>query len=924
MGKNSTTRRPGKIRVLYRTDNPTDSVNLSAYFSESAPEIKLKIVNADSELLSESARGKGELDYDLIVLHYPLGWKTFVESYEKSGGELNLEVPLIVVAGQDDEGAAEQIYGAGASEVVIKSDHYLPRLRNAIKNTFERVKLSRELSSLKMKAAADANEVLDQHGTEDGVGEAERKLRELANTIPIPVFETDSDGRITFGNRACIETFGVSEEQVGKSVTPVDFAAPVDLRKARLSLANTLKGKELRPERFMARRKDGRVFPTLVSAAPIIINNRVSGVRGYLIDMSDLDAAQSAVLESEEKFRTLVESSVMGVYIIQDDRFAYVNPAMTRIFAYTQSEFLSLLSIHDVILPEDREKVRTNIRKKIEGEFESIKYDFRCVKKTGETIEVEAFGSRTVFWGRPAIIGTLENITQRREAEEKLRQSEDRYRTLFDETMDVIYISTSSGKMLDINAAGVKLFGVASKDEILNERDISTFYENPADRVRFKEYLATDGFVRDFETKLRRKDGQIINILDSATAVRNERGEIIAYRGILRDITERRRLEEQLLQSQKLESLGQLTSGIAHDFNNVLGGIIGFSELALGKIDESHPVHNYLKRIYSLAERAAKITKQLLAFARRQILTPKDLNFNELIHDLVELLLRPLGEHVEVKFLPGENLRIVHADPSQIEQVIMNLAVNAGDAMPEGGQLTIKTSNAYLDEYYSRAHPEVQPGNYVMVSVSDTGTGIDPAALPRIFEPFFTTKEIGKGTGLGLSVVHGIIRQHGGSVNVYSEVGEGTVFKLYFPALESVTRKASEETEIQQTLHVGTETVLIVEDNVDLREFMVDLLSGSGYTVIVASDGEEGMSAFKERPREISLIITDVMMPKMSGKEMRERIDSEFPGTKFLFISGYTESAVHHGFILDEHVDFLQKPFTAFEFSDRVRKILDR
>ncbi len=906
--------------MLLATGDKVSVESTLLYFSERSPHIHFRVAHSTTEI-SEGVKAG---DLDVVVLDSSLEKEKILESVAILHGEGDRVVPAIVVLDRMHEELTETVLTSGAADVVLKSDYFLPRLRAAIENACERSSLAGEVAALRKRA-----EEPSYHGTlrsqaEEDAAKGEQKFRELADLLPILVFETDERGKLTFANRACIEAFGVTSAKFESGVTPIEFVGPEDAGKAREALARVLEGSSLKPERLNARRAGGAVFPALVSASPIMSGDRPVGVRGFLVDMSNLDAMQSAIQEGEEKFRTLVESSVMGVYIIQDDKFAYVNPAMGRIFGYTQAEFISLDTIFDVIIPSDRDKVRENIRKRIEGEWESVKYTFRCNKKTGEKIDVEVFGSRTVFWGRAAVIGTLEDITQRREAEERLRQSEDRYRTLFDESIDAIYISTPSGRMLDINSAGLRLFGYNSKEELLGEESLETYYENPIERRKFMSVLETEGFVRDFETRLRRKDGQVLAILDSATAVHNGNGEIVAYRGILRDITERKRLEEQLFQSQKLESLGQLTSGIAHDFNNVLGGIIGFAELALGKIDEKNPVYNYLKRIYSLADRAAKITKQLLAFARRQILMPKDINLNSLIHDLIELLPRLMGEHVEISFIPGKDLATIHADPSQIEQVIINLAVNAADAMPDGGRLTIGSTNAFLDEFFCRVHSNVQPGSYVMISVSDTGTGIDPSIVGRIYEPFFTTKDVGRGTGLGLSVVHGIIRQHGGAINVYSEVGKGTTFKLYFPAIARHPNENQQESEKQQILRTGNETILIVEDNEDLREFMQDLLEGSGYSVRLAGDGEEGISEFRKYPREVSLIITDVMMPKMSGKELKESIDLEFPGTKFLFISGYTESVVHHGFVLASQVDFLQKPFSAYQFSDKVRKILDR
>lgn len=640
--------------------------------------------------------------------------------------------------------------------------------------------------------------------------------------------------------------------------------------------------------------------------------------------IAGMSQAETAIRESEEKFRTLVESSLVGVYIIQDGKFVYVNPAMTKIYGYTERELLTLPSVLDVVAEEDRHAVGENIRRRVAREIESLKYDFSSLTKTGKRIRVEVLGSRTMFYGGPAVIGTLEDITERKLAEELLRRSEERYRTLFEESLDAIYVTTPEGKIIDINTAGVRLFGFDSRDEMLALDNVNVLYDDPAEREIVNRRLEANGFIRDKMITVKRRDGSRLSVQDTATVLRDSDGKAVAYRGILRDVTEKKKLEEQLLQSQKLESLGQLTSGIAHDFNNVLGGIIGFTELALGRIRDDHPVNNYLLRIYGLADRAAKITKQLLAFARKQILMPKTLELNRLISDLLDLLGRVLGEQIRITFLPNPGLSTILADPAQVEQVILNLAVNAGDAMPHGGTLKIETSNVVLDEFYCKSHANVKPGEYVQVAVSDTGVGIDPSVLERIFEPFFTTKEIGKGTGLGLSVVHGIIRQHGGTINVYSEIGQGTTFRVYFPAVEKPADKEAAKDGDVKKLRRGDETILVVEDNDDLRDFMQTLLSESGYHVLTAREGEEGIAVFEQHSKDVSLVISDVVMPKVGGRGLKEAVDRLSPEQKFLFISGYTDTTVHHSFILDDRVDYLQKPFTAYELSDRVRKILDR
>ncbi len=904
------------MKVLYVEDNPAD-VDLTKHeLEKSGGNFELEVVGLCREAL-DKLKHKPNYDVALIDLRLPDGDGISILSHIR---KKKFPICVIIITGSGDEETAVAALKAGADDYVTKSRDYHKRLPLIIEKAVKShgVGISSGSKPLRLLYA--------EHNTADAKLTAHH-LKLHAPNILLEVVNSANDALSKFPEQG-----SVSEESHGKDYDVLMFDY-------RLPGMNAL---ELVKEIRDVRRLD---IPIIIvtgqgdeeiaaQAIKVGANDYIVKTSAYLYRLpsalenafrqAELARERAALRESEGKFRNLVESSLVGVYLIQDGKFAYVNPAMAKIFRYAQDELVSMPSILQTIAAEDRGKVLENIRKRVEGEAESIRYEFHGVRKDGEVIDVEVLGSRTIYGGKPAIIGTIEDITERKRAVENLRESEERYRAIFEESLDAIYISTPEGKMLDINSAGVKLFGYNSKEELLSVEDVREYYVDLNEREKFVTKLEASGIIRNFEIKMRRRDGEVLTVLDSANVVRDKNGKVAAYRGILRDITAEKKLEEQLIQSQKLESLGQLTSGIAHDFNNVLGGIIGFSELALGKIEESHPVHNYLMRIYGLADRAAKITKQLLAFARRQILQPKNLDVNELITDFMDLLPRVLGEHVQISFVPDAELKTVRADPSQIEQVLINLAVNAGDAMPNGGKLIIETRNTHLDEFYCRVHTNVQPGEYVMIAVSDTGTGIDESVKQRIFEPFFTTKEVGKGTGLGLSVVHGIIRQHGGSINVYSEAGKGTTFKMYFPAVGHLAESLGHRPTTGANLNRGDETVLVVEDNEELREFIKTLLEESGYSVLTAAEGVEGVGVFEQHSQKISLVITDIMMPKMSGRELRKVIDSRHPGTKFLFISGYTENAVHHGFILDPDVDFLQKPFTVNEFSEKVRNILDR
>jgi PAS domain S-box-containing protein len=424
-----------------------------------------------------------------------------------------------------------------------------------------------------------------------------------------------------------------------------------------------------------------------------------------------------------------------------------------------------------------------------------------------------------------------------------------------------------------------------------------------------------------------KKDGTIIEveITSHLLVFDDRRAELI----LAHDITERNRLEaalleseEQLRQSQKLEAIGQLAGGVAHDFNNLLTAINGYSALALRRLGEEHPIASYLEEIKKAGDRAANLTRQLLAFGRKQLLQPLSLNLNDVVKDMSKMLRRLIGENIDFVAKLSPDLKQIKADPGQVEQVLVNLVVNARDAMPSGGTLTIETANAQLDGAYASKHIGVNPGRYIMLAVSDTGIGMDQGTQLRIFEPFFTTKEKGKGTGLGLSTVYGIVRQSGGNVWVYSEPQHGTSFKIYLPQIDAGVGGDGAPAALS-IIKRGSETVLLVEDEDMVRNLATELLKENGYTVLEASGGEEAIRLCRNHKEPIHLLITDVVMPKMSGKDVARRLQMVHPESRVLFMSGYTDEAiVHHG-IVDSHIAFIQKPFSETALMQKIRDVLD-
>ena len=388
-------------------------------------------------------------------------------------------------------------------------------------------------------------------------------------------------------------------------------------------------------------------------------------------------------------------------------------------------------------------------------------------------------------------------------------------------------------------------------------------------------------------------------------------------------IAERKQLEEQVRQAQKMESLGQLVSGIAHDFNNILAGILGYTDLNLSRVDATHPVYEGLQRTRESTLRAAQMVRQLLAFSRHQVLEPAYVDVNDIVTNLLDFIRKVIGEHIEIVFTPAPNIQTVFADKVQIEQVMMNLCINARDAMPDGGQLFITLQNTMLNKAARQMQTQEQAGTYVEITVRDTGTGMDEQTRERIFEPFFTTKEVGKGTGLGLSTVHGIIGQHKGYINVESTLSKGTSFSIYLPAVDHAPLTAEKELEAEPITQKGTETILLVEDDQDLRELMQDVLQEYGYTVISASNGEEALSFLESTATHVELIVSDMMTPKLGGKDLYKKLEQSGSTTKFLFMSGYLADHLSQDFQLDTDTHFLQKPFDLDELTRKVRIVLE-
>jgi PAS domain S-box-containing protein len=511
-----------------------------------------------------------------------------------------------------------------------------------------------------------------------------------------------------------------------------------------------------------------------------------------------------------------------------------------------------------------------------------------------------------------------------RAVQENLRRSELNFRSLVTNAPYGICRCDSTGKILDVNPAFLAMLGYVTSEELIGQR-IHSFYADTEQWFNLADSLRSSSPFKGVAAEWKRKDGTTTVVRVSGRSVSNGREGGVVFELFAEDVTERRALEQQLRQAQKMEAVGRLAGGIAHDFNNLLMVISGYTEFLLERLGGAPDLRAPAQEIASAAERASSLTRQLLAFSRKQMLAPKIVSLNDVVTENIKMLTRMIGEDIDLVMVPGTNLWSVRADSGQIEQVVMNLAVNARDAMPSGGKLTIETSNVTLDDSYARVHAPLQPGDYVMVAISDTGAGMDSETQSHIFEPFFTTKGP-KGTGLGLSTVYGIIKQSGGYIWVYSELGRGTTFKIYLPRVASTGQAltAPVETTIEhRAVEPGTETVLLVEDEANLRYLARQYLEKQGYKVIEAADGAVAMQIAVAHEGVIHLLLTDVIMPGMNGRELAQRISEIRPNVKILYMSGYTENVVGHNGMLDAGVRLLQKPFNLRDLKSKVREVLD-
>ncbi|HEY3283141.1 MAG TPA: ATP-binding protein [Armatimonadota bacterium] len=638
------------------------------------------------------------------------------------------------------------------------------------------------------------------------------------------------------------------------------------------------------------------------------------------------------MIDSVARLQSIINAAPYGAHLYElteDDRLVFLgaNQSADVILGVDHSQFVgktleeSFPALIETSVPETYRRVART------GEPHQdlqVSYNEQGIEGAYEVHAVQTAPSHIAVFFR--------DVTEREKAEAALRDSNLRYRALFESALDPIMLIRDE-KIVDCNPRAAASLGLERREDLLGKApwehspEVQPDGRPSEEAARQRISRALSGDPQLFEWHCLRADGSDLHFEVSLSAANLQGGPLLYV--VARDLTERRRelaertrLQEQLRQAQKMEAIGRLAGGVAHDFNNLLTAIAGYADLALSRMEESSPSARHLGEIRKATDRAAALTRQLLTFSRKQVETPQTLDLNNVVLDMDRMLRRLLGEDVELTTHLADALYTIRADPSQMEQVLLNLAVNARDAMPQGGKLTLETVSVDLDETYARQHTGITPGPHVMLAISDTGCGMDEEVLSHIFEPFFTTKAKGKGTGLGLSTVYGIVQQSGGGVWVYSEVGKGTTFRVYLPAVSGAPSAVMASSQVP-TPPRGTERLLIVEDDEAVRALLSHILGTSGYTVLVASQGTEALELFRAESEHIDLVITDVIMPGMNGRELAARLQEIRPATKVLFVSGYTNDAIAQHGVLDRGVAFLPKPFTTDALARKVREVLE-
>jgi PAS domain S-box-containing protein len=773
-------------------------------------------------------------------------------------------------------------------------------------------------------------EIAERQRAEAALRESERLFRDMMSRIKLISLMLDVEGRITYCNDYLLTMTGWRREEViGQRW--FDLFIPSDAAGLNGVFENLLKDlpEAWHHENEILTKAGGRRLIRWNNAVLRSASGEVIGTASIGEDITERKTAEQQLGESEERFRQMAERIHKVFWMCNKDmtKVLYVSPAYEQIWGRPCSTLYERpASFAEAAHPEDSEQLMVAIAAKKQGRETEVEYRISRPDGSVRWILARSFPVRNEAGEFYRVAGVAEDITERKASEAALRASEERLR-LITETIDEAFwmADVAVETMVYVSPAYERIWGRSTESLRQNPKSfVEAIHDDDRQRVLAVLESQKDGKPFEHEYRIVRPDGALRWILDRGFPVRNSEGKATHYVGTAQDVTERKRLEEQFRQAQKMEAIGQLAGGVAHDFNNILTAIMMQSELSLLATDLPKEVSDGLQQTLSYAQRAANLTRQLLLFSRRQVMQPRLLDANEVVTSLAKMLQRIIGEDVRLQLHLHPVPLMTHADAGMLDQVVMNLSVNARDAMPNGGQLLIETSERELDEEFVRLHPDTRPGRYACLSVSDSGTGIPPHVLPQIFEPFFTTKESGKGTGLGLATVFGIVKQHQGWIEVANNPTCGATFDILLPLSEATPAQLRCAAKSPKSIG-GTETILLVEDEPTVRRLTKKTLERHGYRTLEACNGEEAIAIWQEHRGEVALLLTDSVMPGgMTGQQLARRLQEDNPRRlKVIFTSGYSAEIVKRGLALQPGERFIQKPCPPQELLEILRHCLD-
>jgi PAS domain S-box-containing protein len=761
--------------------------------------------------------------------------------------------------------------------------------------------------------------------TNDALRVSEARYRRLFETAQDGILIVDAQsGVITDVNPFLMTLLDYSRDDfLGKTLW--DIGAFKQMQESKAAFRELQNRQYIRYENLLLEARSGRRI-NVEFVSNVYEENGKSVIQCIIRDITERKRGETLLHESQQRLSGIIASAMDSIISVDEQqRVVLFNAAAEKMFRCSEAEALGQSierfipqRFHAAHSGHVRAFGEMGVTNRSMGALEPIS----ALRSDGEEFGIEASISVTESGGKKIFTVIMRDVSQREQSEEALRRSEERFSKAFRNNPLAITISTEEeGRYLDVNEAFLDLLGYQRREVIGRTAQELGFWAEPLDRGELIRHLREGDLVAKRQMRYRTAKGKIREAEVWAESIELEGQRCVL--AITRDVTERVQLEAQFRQAQKMEAVGRLAGGIAHDFNNILGIIMGFSDLSLGLIAQENPVSRYLSETKKAAKRAALLTKQLLAFSRKQVVFPRILDLNEVVRNATDMFLRLVGDDVAVEFRPHAPLSSIKADSGQIEQVLMNLVVNARDAMPHGGRVIIETGEAELDDDYVSLHRGSHAGRYVVLAVSDTGCGMDETIQSQIFEPFFTTKGVGHGTGLGLSTVYGIVKQSEGNIFVYSEPGKGTTFKIYFPRV-GAKAEALVSSHVEVEPRGRSETILVVEDDKTLRELTIKLLLDGGYRVIEAKDGEEALRIMKASEAAIDLLLTDVIMPQKCGPELVKQIEEGHPETRVVFMSGYSDDMVKRRGLCMQEGSFLEKPFTKRALLAKVYSALHR